>query len=121
MGFLKRLFGKKEPPAETVGVMHPLDRDIAVLYELVANVMGTENMVIEAGKMDALKLMRSNVRGERLLALSRILSKNPALNNPPKDSEIPQVIATLTEELADRLARRTLEDKIEKKINEKWE
>lgn len=121
MGFLKKLFGKKEPPVESVGVMHPLDRDIAVLYELVANAMGTENMVIEAGKMDALKLMRSNVRGERLLALSRILSRNPALNNTPKDSEIPQVISTLTEELADRLARRSLEDKIERKINEKLE
>lgn len=121
MGFFDKFFGKEKKKVEHGAELHPLDRDINMLFELVASIMGTDNMVIVAGKMDALRLMRSEVRGERILALNRILFKNPSINNVPKDAEIPAEITRLTEEVADLLARRSLEDKIEKKINEKIE
>lgn len=119
MGFLDKIF-KKNKEDEKIK-LDPLDRDINMLYELVANVMGADNLVITAGKMDALKFMRSDVRGERLLALNRIIYKNPSLNQVPSDKEIPAEIARLTEDLADLMARRTMEDKIEKRISEKLE
>ena len=98
-----------------------LDREIAALYTMLVDVMGSDRLVILAGKMDALRYMRSPVRGERVLALCRILEENPALNTVPKDSEIPAILARLSERLADIMARRSLEDKIERKINEKLE
>ena len=119
MGFFDKLF-KRNKEEERVK-LDPLDRDINMLYEVVVNVMGADNLVVTAGKMDALRLMRSEIRGERLLALNRIVYKNPSLNHVPSDSEIPGEIAKLTEDLADLMARRTMEDRIERKISEKLE
>lgn len=118
MGFLDRFFKKKKTNKVQ---LNPLDRDINMLYELVVNVMGADNMVVTAGKMDALRFMRSEIRGERILALNRIIYKNPSINNVPSDKEIPAEISRLTEDLADLMARRAMEDRIEKKINEKLE
>ena len=98
-----------------------LDREIAALYSVLAEVMGTERLVLLAGKMDALPYLRSVDRGERVLALRRILEENPTLSDVPKESEIPALLASLSERVADMVARRSLEDKIERKINEKIE
>lgn len=120
MGLFDKIFHKNKKEEERFR-LDPLDRDINILYELTVNVMGADNLVVTAGKMDALRLMRSENRGERLLALNRIIYKNPAINKVPTDSEIPAEIARLTEDMADIMARRTIEDRIEKKINEKLE
>ncbi|MBP3723523.1 MAG: AAA family ATPase, partial [Selenomonadaceae bacterium] len=120
MGIFDRFFNRRKEE-ELKNEIDPLDRDINMLYEFAVNVMGADNLVVTAGKMDALRLMRSEIRGERLLALDRIIFKNPSLSKVPKDSEIKDEIARLTDALADLLARRNLEDHIEKRINEKLE
>lgn len=71
--------------------------------------------------MDAMRFMRSPLRGERVLALQRIVMENPTIEHIPVDSEIPKLITALSERIADMMARRSLEDKIEKKIAEKLE
>lgn len=120
MGIFDRIFNRHKEE-DLKGEIDPLDRDINMLYEFAVNVMGADNLVVTAGKMDALRLMRSEIRGERLLALNRIIFKNPSISKVPKDSEIKDEIARLTDALADLLARRNLEDHIEKRINEKLE
>ena len=118
-----RLHGDKKAqdmPKEPVP-MDDLDRELAAFYSVLVDAMGADKLVILAGKMDALKLMRSPVRGERVLALCRILEENPALGHVPTDKEIPGILSQLSERVADILARRSVEDKIEKKINEKLE
>ena len=125
MGFLSDFFSRfrKDPPMAQYPLeeITELDREIAALYTMLMDVMGSDKLVILAGKMDALRYMRSSVRGERVLALCRILEENPTLGDVPKDEEIPAILAQLSERLADIMARRTLEDKIERKINEKLE
>ena len=125
MGFWSKLFNmfRREQPATQYPLeeITELDREVAALYTMLVDVMGSDKLVILAGKMDALRYMRSPVRGERVLALCRILEENPALNTVPKDEEIPAIISRLSERLADIMARRSLEDKIERKINEKLE
>ena len=98
-----------------------IDREISALYSVLVDIMGSDRMVIQAGKMDALRYMRSQNPAERILALRRILEENPTLEPPPKQSEIPAEIVRLSERIADIIARRNVEDKIDRKINEKLE
>ena len=98
-----------------------LDREIAALYSVLVDIMGSDRLVIQAGKMDALRYMRSQDPCERVLALRRILEENPTISPAPKISEIPAELTRLSEEIADIMARRNVEDKIDRKINEKLE
>ena len=68
-----------------------------------------------------MRLMRSPVRGERVLALERIVYENPTIERVPTESEIPAILVELSERIADIMARRSMEDKIEQKIQEKLE
>lgn len=98
-----------------------LDREIAALYSVLVDIMGSDRLVIQAGKMDALRYMRSQDPCERVLALRRILEENPTIAPAPKISEIPAELTRLSEQIADIMARRNVEDKIDRKINEKLE
>ena len=98
-----------------------LDREISALYAILVDVMGSDRLVLQAGKMDALRFMRSPDPAERVLALRRILEENPTLSPPPKPSEIKEQVVALSELIADIMARRQVEDKIERKISEKLE
>ena len=125
-GFLARLLHRKKQAAEVKSIPAggeniQLDREIESLYGILADVLGSDKLVIKAGKMDAMKLMRSPNRGERVLALQRIILENPTIEGVPKDEEIPALLTGLSERVADIMARRTVEEKIEKKIEEKLE
>jgi len=124
MSFFKDLFGgnseqKSAPP--TLSAEARIDTEIAAIFRMLADTMGTERLVIQAGKMNAMALMRSDDRRERVLALMRILEEAPLLSPPPSEAELPEIIARMTEQVAGILARRDLEDRIERKVNEKLE
>ncbi|MGP1471296.1 MAG: Lon family ATP-dependent protease [Schwartzia sp. (in: firmicutes)] len=124
MGNLFKFFQKKRPEEAAGDALvqdNPLDREIEALYGMLADVLGSDKLVIKAGKMDAMRFMRSPLRGERVLALQRIVLENPTIEHIPADSEIPKLLTALSERVADMMARRSLEDKIEKKIAEKLE
>ena len=105
------LFGKvTEPPYGEAE--NDLDREIAAVYAITIELMGPEKLIIQA---------RSTRRGERVLALVRILEENPTIDKVPTDKEIPAVLTELSERIAERQARRSVEDKIEQKLNEKLE
>ena len=124
MSFFKDLFGSHggtsdalpAPTGETA-----LDIEIAAIFRMLADMMGTENLVIQAGKMNAMALMRSENRRERVLALMRILEEDPMLAPPPSEAEIPEILVRMTEEIARIRVRRDLEDRIERKVTEKLE
>ena len=121
IGAIKRTFtGKKnivvQPHNET-----EIDREISAMYEIIIDAMGSDRLVLQAGRMDALRLMRSPNPCERVLALRRILEENPTIFPPPKESELQAEITRLSELLADIIARRQVEDKIDKKVTEKLE
>ncbi len=98
-----------------------LQRQVTALYTLLANLYGSDKLVMKAGKLDALKLMRSKVLTERVLALQRLVYEDPTLDKMPKETEIPSVLDDIEEEIADLIARKTVEDKIEKKIAERMQ
>ena len=113
--------GKKNPLPIPPHHETETDREVDALYTILVEVMGADRLVLQAGKMDALKFMRSPDPAERILALRRILEENPTLSPPPKPSEIKEQMMYLSELIADIMARRQVEDKIERKISEKME
>jgi len=119
--FFGKMFGGKKNVVVPMRKETEIDREISALYSIVVDVMGSDRLVLQAGKMDALRYLRSPDPGERLLALKRILEENPTLGPAPKPSEIHAEIIAISEKLADIVARRQMEDKIERKVSEKLE
>ncbi|MBR1397465.1 MAG: Lon family ATP-dependent protease [Selenomonadaceae bacterium] len=118
------IFNKKKSQTwqqEPIRQETELDREVSALYSVLVEIMGSDRMVIQAGKMDALRYMRSQNPAERILALRRIVEENPTIGPVPKQSEIPAEIIKLSEKIADIMARRNVEDKIDRKITEKLE
>ncbi|MBR1859744.1 MAG: Lon family ATP-dependent protease [Selenomonadaceae bacterium] len=118
------IFNKKKSQTWQQEPIHQeteLDREVSALYSVLVEIMGSDRMVIQAGKMDALRYMRSQNPAERILALRRIVEENPTIGPVPKQSEIPAEIIKLSEKIADIMARRNVEDKIDRKITEKLE
>ena len=102
-------------------VEEELDREIAAFYAVLVDTMGSDRLVLQAGKLGALSLMRSPRRADRVLALERILLENPTLGPAPREDEIPEILAELSERIAEQMARKNVEDSIEKKVNDKLE
>jgi ATP-dependent Lon protease len=92
-------------------------RYVAALYDVLASTIGTDKMVLRAGKLNALKLMRSSQLPERILALQRLVFEDPTLERLPQAGKYADVIAEIEDGLADLVAQRTVEDKIEVKVN----
>ncbi|MBQ5759767.1 MAG: Lon family ATP-dependent protease [Schwartzia sp.] len=99
----------------------PLDREIETIFNLLVEEWGADQIVIKAGKLDAMALLRSEKRGERVLAMERLVEADPTIDHVPSDKEIPEILAILSEHIADQIARRTMEDKIEQQIEKKLE
>ncbi len=125
---MKHFFNKlvrssnNEPAANSRGDQEDqLKRQVAALYGLYTGVLGAEKVVLKAGKLGALELMRSNNLAERVLALQKLVFEDPTIDKLPAIAEIPQILEKIEDELADLCARRTVEDRIEKKIAEKME
>ena len=96
-----------------------LTRYVTALYDVLASVLGGDKVVLRAGKMNALKLMRSRALPERILALQRLIFEDPTLDKLPAKPQFKEVLAEIEEGLADLIAQRTVEDNIERKISTK--
>ncbi|HOV80839.1 MAG TPA: Lon family ATP-dependent protease [Bacillota bacterium] len=96
-----------------------LTRQVTALYGLLANLYGPDKLVLRAGKLEALQLMRSDRLEERVLGLQRLVFEDPTYDTPPDPEEISEILEDVEEEIADSIARRTVEDELERKISEK--
>ena len=96
-----------------------LGRYVSALYEVFANVIGTDKVVLRAGKLGALKLMKSAAVADRIVALQRLVYEDPTFERVTGRAQLRAAVAEIEEGLADLIAQRNVEDSIEKKINEK--
>ncbi len=94
-------------------------REIAVLYDVLSEALGTDKLVLRAGKLGTLKEMRSQAVPDRLLALQRLVFEDPTLETRPAKAQYKKVIAEIEDRLADLVAQRTVGDSLEAKINAK--
>ncbi len=122
-GFLDKFINRSEKPdlAEKFNETEQTKRQVAAIFGLLTNLFGTDKIVLKASKLEALNLMRSEALGERVLALERIVFEDPTIDKVPVMEEIPDIIDKIEEELADVIARKSVEDKLEKKIAERMQ
>ncbi len=121
------IFQKPAPPPAPVPLHDrlldddQLERQIAAVFALLSNLYGSDRLVLKAGKLEALKLMRSEVLEERALALQRIVFEDPTIDTLPNRRNLPEILNEIEEEIADLIARKTVEEKIEKKIADRMQ
>jgi ATP-dependent Lon protease len=96
-----------------------LRREIAALYDVLAEALGTEKVVMRAGKLGTLKEMRSQAIPDRLLALQRLVFEDPSLETRPAKAQYKKVIAEIEDRLGDLVAQRAVGDRLEAKVNAK--
>lgn len=101
--------------------MNQLRRQVAALFSLLSNLYGSDKLVLKAGKLEALNLMRSTILAERVVALQRIVFEDPTIDEIPTEEEIPGIVEEVEEGIADIIARKTVEDKIERQISDKMQ
>lgn len=115
--FLDRMLSS-EPTEATAD---QLARQVTALYSLYSGLFGAEKVVLKAGKLGAIDLIRSDKLPERVLALQKLVFEDPTIDQVPEYADIPDILEDIEDELADLMARRTVEDKLEKKIAVKME
>ncbi|HET6896484.1 MAG TPA: Lon family ATP-dependent protease [Candidatus Baltobacteraceae bacterium] len=96
-----------------------MSRYVSALYDVLAGTIGSDKLVLRAGKMNALKLMRSPALPDRICALQRLVFEDPTLERVTGRANSRRVIAEIEEQLADLIAQKSVEDAIERKINSK--
>ncbi len=111
----------KPSSIENKAPLTQLERDIDAFYKLCIESLGADKVILKAGKLDAIKLLRSSNRNERVLALQKIIYEDPTIEKVPTDEEIPTLLNVLGEKIADIIARRNVEEHLEKRIAEKLE
>ena len=112
---------RQEENAGKLSAINTTAKDVDAVYNILVDIMGSEKLVLKAGKLDAINLLRSKKYNERVLALQKIVYEDPTLDTLPSDKDIPGILGAMTEKIADIIARRNMEDKIEKRIAEKIE
>lgn len=98
-----------------------LRRQVTALFGILSSIHGADKLVLRAGKLEALNLMRSPDLTDRVIALQRIVFENPNIEERPEPEQIPEILQEVEEALADMLARRSVEAEIEAKVNEKMQ
>ncbi|MCG0238429.1 MAG: Lon family ATP-dependent protease [Firmicutes bacterium] len=98
-----------------------LRKEIGALFQLLVQVHGAERLVVKAAKLEALGLMRSDRVEDHALALMRLVREDPALGPAPSIEEVPQILEELEDLLADQIARRNVEESLEKKVAERMQ
>ncbi|MFZ3172568.1 MAG: Lon family ATP-dependent protease [Carboxydocellales bacterium] len=119
--FLERFTGQSKAGTEDTATADQLKRQVHALFTLLSNLYGSDRLVMKAGKLDALNFMRSELLEERVVALQRIAFEDPTIDKIPELEAIPQILDEVNEEIADLIARRTVEDKLERKVAEKMQ
>lgn len=97
-----------------------LDRQTRVLLGFLSNLWGPDRLVLRAGKLEALALLRSERLTDRLVALQRLVYEDPTIT-APDNSDPHEMIAELEDQIADLVAMRTVEENLDRKIATKME
>lgn len=92
---------------------------VAALYQILADIYGSERLILRASKLGVLKAMRSNMVGEQVLALQKLIQGDPTISRAPLIKDIPEILDDLEDTLAQMMARRVVEEDLERKIAEK--
>ncbi|MGI6679638.1 MAG: Lon family ATP-dependent protease [Dehalobacterium sp.] len=119
-GFLDKFINQKQQ-VDGEWQREDVEHQVTALYSLVADLFGSDRMVIQATKLEAISLMNSPNLEDRVLGLQKIVFKDPTLEVVPKMEEIPGLLEEIETELAELVARRSVEERLEKMISDRMQ
>ncbi|HVS45578.1 MAG TPA: Lon family ATP-dependent protease [Verrucomicrobiae bacterium] len=102
-----------------LGVEDEMGRYVSALFDMLGNVLGSEKLVLRAGKVGAIKMMRSATLPDRLCALQRLVFEDPTREKAMTRGQQRKIIAEIEEAMADLIAQKSVGDTIDRKVNEK--
>lgn len=91
-------------------------RKVAALFGVLEGLYGADRLTKRAQKLGVLALMHSRQLGRRVLALERLVHDDAKIADIPKEAEIPPILEDLQERIADLMARKTVEDELERRV-----
>lgn len=97
------------------------ERQVDGLLTLISNIIGPDKLVLKATKLGALKFLRSEKLPERVLALKRLVYEDPTMNLTEQDSDLLQFVETMEDKVAELITRRSLEEQLEQRVNQKMQ
>lgn len=95
-----------------------LEQRVGALYALMAQAMGPERLVARAAKMEIVDVVSDDDVVNRIWGLKKLLHGDPACEKPSLE-EIPVVLNQIEEDLAEFIARRSVEDRLERIVSER--
>jgi ATP-dependent Lon protease len=93
-----------------------LKKQIDAIYRIFAGTVGTEELILHAGKYDAFKYLHDEDPKARIVGLQRLILESRDFNLPVADEDIPIILHTLEDRLAELLARKAVEQQLERKV-----
>lgn len=91
------------------------------LYGVLSSLYGAERLNRRAEKVGAKALMGSRQLGRRVLALQRMVYADAKLTTVPREAEIPAILEDLQERIADLMARKSVEDELERRVADRMQ
>lgn len=89
---------------------------VDVLYIVVSNVLGKETVKNKASKDNLLKYLECDEVEKKTFALQRLVFKDRIIFDVPVIDEIPGILDRIEEELSNIIAKRYVENRIQKKV-----
>jgi ATP-dependent Lon protease len=101
------------------GVEDELGRYVSALFDMLGSVLGADKVVLRAGKVNALKMMRSSHLSDRLCALQRLVFEDPTIERVTTRAQQRKALSEVEEAMADLVAQRSVTDSIDRKVSTK--
>ncbi|XCH79080.1 MAG: Lon family ATP-dependent protease [Candidatus Dehalobacter alkaniphilus] len=98
-----------------------LKLEIDALYVVLSNLYGTDKLILKASKLEALTLMRSDKLEERVLGLQKLVNDDPTDKPAPDLQDIPAILTEVEEQIAETVAKRSVEDRLNQAVAEKMQ
>ncbi|HHY28389.1 MAG TPA: ATP-dependent protease, Lon family, partial [Desulfitobacterium dehalogenans] len=90
--------------------------EVDALYTLLANYYGSDKLVLKATRLEAIPLIQSDTIQERTAGLLKLILDDPTDRPLPSEEEIPQLLMEIEDHLAELIARRAVEDRLDKAV-----
>lgn len=119
-GFLKQFLKEQVQDKKEVS-QEQLKLEIDSLYAVLANLYGTDKLILKASKLEALGLMRSENLGERVLGLQKLTNDDPTDKPIPKIEELSHTLSEVEEQIAEIIAKRSVEERLSLAVAEKMQ
>ncbi|MGH2436017.1 MAG: Lon family ATP-dependent protease, partial [bacterium] len=96
-----------------------LRRKAEALLGVLTSLYGQERLGKRVERVGARTLMSSPQLGRRVLALQRLVFDDANMSTVPRESQITAVLEDLQERIADLMARKSIEDEIERRVQDR--